>query len=206
MTKTCLTALVAMLAAFVFVTSVNANEITFNGLAYNKAVQIRHEGTNLNVLAGAFLIKIDDNKVNDIAYCVDLDHWMASRWSATIVPVTRVGNGLAAAYLYDHFASKVSSDLSAAGLQVAIWETVEDYGQGLNLNSGNFRLNASNDVRDAAQGFLTALPSSLNGYTPSSYVILSGTGPQSQSLIVPEPGTVGLLTLSVLSLLFRNRF
>jgi hypothetical protein len=206
MTKSYPVVAVACLAVFVLAAQAGASDITFNGLAYNKAVQINHESSTLNVLAGAFLIDIDNGGVNQVAYCVDLDHWLYSPWTATFGPVTSVNNGLAAAYLYDHFAGTVKSDVAAAGLQVAIWEVVEDCGKGLNLSSGDFQLSGADDVRGAAQNFLAALPADVSGYTTGSFVLHSGVSPQSQNLIVPEPGTTALLVGSVLVLFCRRRF
>jgi len=57
------------------------------------------------------------------AYSVDLDHWMKDKWDAITAPATTVNGGLAAAYLYDHFAGAVTTDTQGAGLQIAIWKS-----------------------------------------------------------------------------------
>ena len=203
MTKVRMTVLVGVAALAVWAGQVQAYEITFNGFSFKSDVQINHNGTSLSVQAGAFLVDVDGNDYT--AFCVDLDHWMKNEWSADFAPVASVNGGLAAAYLYDHFASTLSSNDAAAGLQVAIWEVVDDYGSSLDLTAGNFRLTTKNGVRNAAQGFLASLPADLSGYNTGAFILSSGSCPRSQNLIVPEPATMALLGLTLLPMAARSK-
>ena len=201
MSKMRVLALVGVVVA-VTVVQLEASEITFNGFSYKQAVSIQHNGTNLSVYAGAFLIDVDDQPFT--AFCVDLDHWMKNEWQGQFAPVTTINNGLAAAYLYDHFMASVSSNDQAAGLQLAIWEVVDDYGSSISLDAGNFRFASTNGARTAAETYLAALPASLSGYTTNSVILTSGDSPRSQNLIVPEPATMVLMGLSILPLIMRR--
>ncbi len=189
-------------AVFCLGSQLQATEIEFLGMGLNKEVHYRHDG-NHRARAGELLIEFDDEEYT--AYCVDLDHRLEDKWDADFEPVSFINGGIQIAYLYDMFASMVSSNVEAAGLQVAMWELVEDFGGALDLAHGDFKLRNHHDVRAAAQGYLDALPGDLSGYSTSSFILASGGCPRSQHLIVPEPTTLAMLGLGLPLLWVRRR-
>jgi len=203
MKKSFPTAVALALAGMVMASSAQAMDITFHGLIHEKTVNLTHNGSTMSVRAGDFLIEFDGQQ--HVAYCVDLDHVIKNAWTASTAPVTVLNGGLAIAWLYDTYAHTITTDVEAAGLQVAIWEILDDFGGALDAASGSFVLNSPTAVRNAAQGYLNSLPVDLSNYTTSSYILMSGNSPRSQNLIVPEPGTLALLGLSVVPVITRRR-
>jgi hypothetical protein len=195
-------------AALCLASQLQAAEIEFLGMGLNKYVHYGHNGDHAS-RAGELLVKFDD--VEYTAYCVDLDHRLKDEWNADFEPVSFINGDIQIAFLYDMFASLVSTNVEAAGLQVAIWEVVEDFGGALNLANGDFKLNGHADVRAAAQGYLDTLPADLSGYATSSFILASGVGggrcpqQQSQHLIVPEPTTLAMLALGLPMMWVRRR-
>jgi hypothetical protein len=197
--------LVALAVALVTLVagSASANPITFLGTGYASDVTIRHNGSNLSVRAGEILVDFDGTDLT--TYCVDLNHWIKNTWDATIVPVTTVNGGLAVAYLYDNFATAVASSIEGAGLQIAIWKIIDDFGGTLSLTDGNFLFTGPPAIVSSAQTYLNALPIDLGGYTTPSYILASGPSPRSQDLIAPEPATLVLFASSLPIILLNRR-
>jgi hypothetical protein len=191
----------------VYAGQARASNVSFLGVGNQAVVSITHNGNTYSVTAAE--LDINYNSVNYTAYCVDLDHTIQSAWTATNAPVTNVNGGKAAGWLYDHYAAGVTTNDQAAGLQVAIWEVVDDFGGSLNLTTGNFKLNTTGGIANAANAYLAALPADLTNYTTNSVLVWSGDSPRSQNLIVPEPGTmlglmVGLPLMFIRRLCQRN--
>lgn len=203
MTKTTFTAVACALVCALVASQAQAIDVTFHGLIHEKNVTVSHNNSSMNLRAGDFLIEFEGEQ--HVAYCVDLDHVIKNTWTADIAPVTVLNGGMAIAWLYDTYAQTITTGVEAAGLQVAIWEILDDFGGVLDAGAGLFRVSSPTDVRNAAQGFLNSLPTDLSNYTTTSYILMSGNSPRSQNLIVPEPGTLGLIGLSVLPLIRRRR-
>lgn len=202
--KKSLMAGVCCVVTVLLASQVNAGVVTFNGLGYHEQVRFEHDGSMMNVNAGEFRIDVDGTDYT--AYCVDLDHWLKDQWQADSVSVETVNGGLAAAYLYDSFADSVSSNVEAAGLQVAIWEIVDDYGDALDLSGGDFRLVSTGGVAAVAEAYLAGLPVDLRDYRTSSFILASSRCPRpSQNLIVPEPATLGFVGLALVPVLLNRR-
>ena len=81
--------------------------------------------------AGEIKIRIDGGP-QQIAFCVDLDHYIyqGHSYSTTIVKPINGENYLKAAWLMSAFASGIANNSDAAALQAAIWYAV--YGDGVN--------------------------------------------------------------------------
>lgn len=199
-----LTSTMFALAALCFASQLQASEIEFLGMGLHRSVDYRHNG-NHSAQAGELLIEFGGDPYT--AYCVDLDNAIKDTWDADFEPVSFINGGIQVAYLYDMFASLVSTNTEAAGLQVAIWEVVQDFGGALDLSHGDFKLTSPSSVRTAAQGFLDALPADLSGYSTSSYILAAGGDrcQESQHLIVPEPATLVMLGLGLPLFLIGRR-
>lgn len=140
-----------------------------------------------------------------IAFCVDFEHEIQSSWDANISHVDVLddvyghhapipGTGRAVGWLFDNFAGSADTPLEVAGLQIAIWEILDEFNN-LNLNSGIFRLLSPQAVKDQANFYLAAIPPNVGTYEPAAYVLRSKDQPRSQHLIVPEPAALALLAI-----------
>lgn len=178
-----------------------AEQISFNGMGLYESVSYKLDGSSKTTKAGQLLV--DFGGEDYAAYCVDLRHAIKNDWSADFEPVSSFSGGKAAAFLYDTFATTVTTNIQAAALQVAIWEVVEDWST-INLFGGDFKFTKSSAVTNLAQSFLNALPGDLSNYVTTSFILESGNSPRSQNLIVPEPATVAALLLG-LPILLRGR-
>lgn len=89
--------------------------------------------------------------------------------------VTRAGNIVA-----KHFSSAKTS-AQAAGLQLAVWEAIEDGGGRADFSAGRFRAAAGDDVIRFAEGYYQAIAE------PGNAVILRTTSNKGQSQIFPWP-------------------
>lgn len=183
-------------------TQSQAVTITYKGLGLSDSVQYKVNGNSSSGKVGQLLINFENK--NYKAYCVDIDHAIKSSWSADKEPLTVINGGKAMAYLYDKFAAGVNTGVKAAALQVAIWEVLKDWGGSLNLSSGNFQLTSSSSVKSQAQQYLASLPSNLNNYTSKAYILESNNNPRSQHLIVPEPGTLAAVILTLPLIIARR--
>lgn len=183
-----------------------AATITFEGFGYSRQVTYFHDSPpNETGFAGEMLLTIDGTPYT--GYCVDLDNDAPNTWTASIEPVSVINGGNAIAWLFDTFATTVNSDTKGAGLQVAIWEVLDDWGGTLDLSAGNFRLISPNAVKTQAQTYLSALPSPafLATYVPQSFIVFSSAFDQAQHMITPEPASIVGLALAALALRRKRR-
>jgi hypothetical protein len=117
------------------------------GVGHLVSIQARYDALDssaTNYLAGALSASLGGGPGFD-AYCVDLYHVIyvgggGFSFEATPKPIGQLdafgGNGPGIGFLYQTFASAVTSDIDAAALQVAIWKV--DYDNGGPLTSGHF--------------------------------------------------------------------
>jgi len=113
----------------------------------------------------------------------------------------------AAAYLFNQYASSVSSNAERAGLQLAIWEAVFDYGS-YNLTQGNGNFYVYSGYLSSAITYANTYLNSLTSFNPdtfnaSGYGFVSDDNPLSLDPIehqdyiianpIPEPSTMILL-------------
>jgi hypothetical protein len=158
-------------------------------------------------------------------YCIDLDHTInVNTVYGAFVKTTNTYNapfntlsGGAAAYLYNTFAASANTYQKAAGLQLAIWESLYDTsyissGQ-RGMDQGNFKINAG--TFEAAT--LTAAKSYLDSWagvktSTATWVDIrekNNVNIRKQSMVgpfrVPEPGTLALVALGGLAFVGYGR-
>jgi len=199
-------AVVMAIAAF-SVAPASAAVITFEGHGLSENVNIFHEVLpNRAEIAGQMNLTI--NGAPFVGYCVDLDNDAPNTWDASLEPVTVIDNGIMIAWLFDNLAAGVTTSIQAAGLQVAIWEVLDDGAGVLDLNTGDFRLNVPPTnvaIRNQANAYLAMLPPDLTGYVPQSIIVFSSEVDKAQHMIVPEPSSIAGLLMGAALLLRRNR-
>lgn len=94
------------------------------------------------------------------------------------------------------------SSLDAQAIQWAIWEIILDGSDAPSFATGNSRLaDDHDDVAARALEFLASAPE----YDPLPFLYLTNECKQDMIVAVPEPGLLGLLTLSAITLFRRRR-
>jgi hypothetical protein len=162
-------------------------------------------------------------------YCVDLVDTVISTQAVTVLPssslssstspYTTAGGGGRAAWLINSFAADIhnntnvtTANYQAAGLQLAIWETLYDFSVAspFNLASGNFFVSSANSsVVNFAVSYLTQLGTTHTGtalYFDSPAGPAFGAGQDQMTQQVPEPATVLTMAMALgLMFMFRRR-
>ncbi|MES2437642.1 MAG: hypothetical protein V4584_01160 [Verrucomicrobiota bacterium] len=103
------------------------------------------------------------------------------------------------------YLASARTDLDAAAVQWAIWETTNETLYSSSLLSGNVRIATpySQNVATLGNQYL----SNVNTFAPATLTYLTSAGHQDVVTwnVVPEPGSAGLAALSCLLLLRRRR-
>jgi len=145
-------------------------------------------------------------------YCVDVlnneadpQANVAVRSTDDMTPITSpnsaTGAGAKIAWLVNTYAAGIHSsgtNEQAAGLQLAIWETLYDSSQNsFNLAAGQFSVSASVGTMKWASTFLTNLYSDSGNRGQAAWLDSPGNNVgQDQVTTVPEPSTLALLMLA----------
>jgi len=146
-------------------------------------------------------------------YCVDVlnneadpQYNVAVRSTDDLTPVSSpysaAGAGGKIAWLVNTYAAGIhasGTNEQAAGLQVAIWETLYDSSLNtFNLAAGQFSVSGSSGTMAWANTFLTNLYSSSSNTGTAAWLDSPGNNVgQDQVTTVPEPATLALLMLAV---------
>jgi hypothetical protein len=209
---------------FVQVRDGNGGDV-FNGGPGSVQLQIGVDGSNANVLAGAFALQWRFNSpgsdwVNFLTYCLEPNEYLNMPGNGTPVTGELQENIAATEYasvaatltqLYDAwFQDSLTSRIKSAAFQVAVWEIAHENGlASANLASGRFRLQVSgaansetNRVITQANSYLN--PAHLRPVTGDLDVILR-VGSQDLTVSVPEPGTLALFGAGLFGLGFMRR-
>lgn len=146
-------------AVAVLATAGQAITLKFDGMKANQfqTVTIKHNGVWQNVSAGTMNIKVDGTQMD--AYCVDLNNWnkAGDQYGVNVYNnLNKLGaNSSLLANVYASFAGSVNSKDTGAAFQLALWDILEDGGDG--LSNGSFRAkNLSNSVLNLANSFISA--------------------------------------------------
>jgi hypothetical protein len=144
-------------------------------------------------------------------YCVDVlnneadpQYNVAVRSTDDMTPITSpnsaAGAGAKIGWLMNTYAASIHSsgtNEQAAGLQVAIWETLYDSGLNtFNLASGQFIVSASVGTMTWASTYLTNLYSSAGNTGHAAWLDSPGNGNGQDQVTVPEPSTLALLMVA----------
>ena len=176
-----------------------------------------HIGTlgNVNAWVGTYLIDLDFETAYDAydgryeSYCIEDICGPDNEGGYALYDAEGSSNNYeAAAYLFNQYASSVSSNTERAGLQLAIWETVFDYGS-YNLTEGNGNFYVYSGYLSSAITYANTYLNSLTSFNPdtfnaSGYGFVSDDNPLSLDPIehqdyiianpIPEPSTMILLS------------
>jgi PEP-CTERM motif len=149
-------------------------------------------------------------------YCVDiLNNEADPQYDVTVrstddmtpatSPYSAAGAGAKIAWLVNTYAASIHSsgtNEQAAGLQIAIWETLYDSNLGgFNLASGQFIVSASVGTMTWATTYLASLAGNTGH---AAWLDSPGNGTGQDQVTVPEPSTLALLMLAG-GLLFAYR-
>jgi hypothetical protein len=214
-----------------------ANSLIYDGMGHRSVVTIALNGSQEGPYYAGEINWLWDTAPEGFAeaiytYCVD-------PFNSAITPQSVVNEstdvmivdgvldpsaGGRAAWLFNTYAPTIragGTDVEAAGLQVAIWEAVNDADN--DLADGDFALivnsvvyggeSMATDIRDQAQSYLDALFYAPGQFHTSTAVWLDAT-PTGQdqitqlaqpSTLVSEPGTLLLFSFGVPAALMRRR-
>jgi hypothetical protein len=149
-----------------------------------------------------------------VGYCVDLENAFVNPQDVLLKSTSNLtkngispNSGNKVAWLYNKFASTVTTNVQGAALQVAIWEAL--YDSTADLSTGFYRIDGSQTaVLTQANAYLSAMNSQ---YTPGSTATWFDATPVGQDVIgpaaIPEPGLMSLLAGTGMSglILLRRR-
>jgi len=192
----------------------HAEIIQFNGLGYASIVTVGGS-IDANYHGGAWAGEMNWSWVGTApagfaqsfyAYCVDLSSYEQPQQTVTPVSSSGFTNGVPngggkAAWLFNEYAAGIHSmtdattaAVSAAALQIAIWEAM--YDKEANLSSGGFTATAANgDITKKAADYLSALYSAQT-WTAVATVLSTDKGQDQIVQQVSEPSTLMLMGLA----------
>lgn len=175
-------------------------EVEYTGHGPHDVVKVNYLGNEMSLRTGINDLLVDH--VPFASFCVDLAHPVSkSPWMATVEPVSIINGGAQAGWLWKTYAPGLDSEVAAAALQVALWEVVSDWGRGLDLDEGDFRVSGSRGVVSEADVYLNSIPDVI-GHVPGVSVLHSN---DSQDFLVPEPAARLMLLLTAGALGLRRR-
>ena len=200
--------LLAVAVLGLFSPDARADIMYYNGMGLNQVVTLHAPGLlgdNLSVYAGQNRLNYQGQDL--LGYCVDLNHYAVTADMAQ-EPVTSLPRGQQVAYLFDTYASQVTTSRQAAALAVAIWELVAETQSTLSATSGYFYITGNSTAASDADALLAGLPTTYT--SPSNLEVLYSNSAQCflvdlPSVTAPEPATVSLLVLGGVALMTRRR-
>lgn len=186
--------LLVLVAAAVLATSAQAVTVTLIRYDDDVTAWVSLDGTQKNVYAGAFDVKINGSSPQQ-AWCIDVYQNLVSPWEAT--QKTTVPNALGDARRPDYAMGVLwknlsvahdSSEVKHAALQLAIWEALYD---GTHINFGDGRFQVSRVSNDTVLTLAETYLQNWGGISIINGTLLEapppGTGTKSQDLILTPP-------------------
>lgn len=200
MGRLALAALIA-LAALGGAARTEASTLAVTDYTLGELVQIQSGAARGSVYTAEFAVRLDGQ--SGFSYCVDLAQTIGTGSSSGWDPLSPESNArvIRAAWLVDRFHSASPPRAALTALQLAVWETMADTGNGYDLFGGTFALE-ENGASDAAlmlaRDYLGALADAdLTGFATNAIWAVHKYK-QDQLVFtnpVPEPSSVGLLLL-----------
>lgn len=134
-------------------------------------------------------------------YCADLSEWVAPSyrdyyWTDDNVGITTIqgtvaGNRHAAAIL-NMYSYSTSSNIGRAALQLAVWESIYDYGS-FDLSAGNFQVSSLSGGSQQNRDDIAASAATFYTGAPAVGTAIYADDEQNLMRGVPEPGSMILL-------------
>ena len=203
-------AVLAAAAAGLFATQAKATTLSLVGPDTNRGsfVTFNFNGADKTAFAGALEYSVDGGAIIE-TFCVDLNTLAVLNmpYQAVALPPSILSNGGQVAFVYSSFNGSANDLTTGTALQLAIWDTLYDGGDG--LMSGAFQAGASISSSILAQA-ATYITAGI-GHTSADAVVwqsvLGVNDKQMQIGQVPEPGTYALLGtgLVLAGIRFRRR-
>ena len=205
--------LVAMATLFLSVTaSADTLEVTAVNYSLGENTYLLENGVDTPTYAGEADILLDGT-TSRTAYCVAIfiDINMYTVYNTSLTDISAVKNGLRVGWLLDNVLPTLTTAQQGAGLQMAIWDIVNDNADG--FSSGGVQAATTGNVTDpTALADAVSYESQSIGKSADAWVYYNtdaGTGAQVQTLMgfvkltdggpaVPEPATLGVVTLGML--------
>lgn len=190
---------------------------------FYQSVYIHRDSSLLRVAAGPFSATLNGGPsaypTNFDVYCVDLYHWITNgdTYAVNLRPTADLLYGDRAAWLYNTYATGISTAIQGSALQIALWETVRD--GGVDLSTGAFQFLAS-DNGGSGNTTTMAILNQANAYlTASAGQSSTGTwfeatthpnNTRNQNMLgpppaVPDPSSLAVLTIGMVGLALRRR-
>ena len=187
-----------------------------------QSVKIKNGYSTSTVNAGMFHLTGNNGLGDFLAFCVDLDQYLGNPQKATIAPnlfTNTITNNLSKLFSSvlggGTLGDVITTSVQAAGLQVAIWEVVEDSNSywGFNLDHGSFEVKSNWAVKSQANSYLSALSSgSLDDYDMTFFasaknqdLVTANPVPETTPVPVPAAGLMILSAMGALGVMRRRK-
>lgn len=199
--------------------------MTYMGQGLNEQVYVKIGDYSVSVYAGFYNLdlivsepgqQIWTGDYSGYGFCGEDRSISTGSYSGySLYEISAGSSVLGAVYLMENLLEEVDTAHEAASLQVAIWESILDSGNGYNLGEGNFQVLSSTWDRNQSLVWLADLAvADLSSIDTASYRFVSDDGIETsagtqdfivKNNLVPVPGTVWLFGPGLAGLLWFGR-